>query len=106
VQTRLSSAGLTNSSHEFVQCRSTDEPAVGWSASKGGLVMSMPLGTSIAPHAAAIGAGAFVAIRQPTVSRSQIRRSISAEVAYLVENVSAMTKTMIDMGDACDERYS
>jgi hypothetical protein len=75
--------------------------------------MSMTLGTSIGSHAAAIALGAIAAAASPSVHLAEpqslvgylvaicaktFRPASAAEAPYLADNVSAMTKMMINMG--------
>jgi Domain of unknown function (DUF305) len=75
--------------------------------------MSSTLRSSICSHAAAIGLGAVVAAALPSaylakpqslaayfsaICAKSFGSTSSAEAPYLAENVSAMTKMMIDMG--------
>jgi hypothetical protein len=62
--------------------------------------MSMPRGTSIAPHAAAIGlcASQSLAGYIAAICAKHFGSMPAAEAPYLAENVSAMTKMMVDTG--------
>jgi uncharacterized protein (DUF305 family) len=79
----------------------------------GGVAMSSIFRSSIGSHAAAIALGAVAAaallsayLAKPqsladyisAICAKSIRSASSAEAPYLAENVSAMTKMMIDMG--------
>jgi Domain of unknown function (DUF305) len=78
-----------------------------------GFVMSMTLGTSIASHPAAIAFGAIAVAALPTaylakpqslgdyiaaICAKTFQPASAAEAPYLADNVSAMTKMMINMG--------
>jgi uncharacterized protein (DUF305 family) len=77
------------------------------------LVMSLTLGTSIASHAAAMALGAIAAVALPSAHLAEpqsladsiaaicartFRPASAVEASYFADNVSAMTKMMINMG--------